>query len=431
MPRTFFRTITKEILYGNGWECWGKDKRVKTFTVLSGKYVGTWSFHPNKVTYNLGFDIGHCTGKLQKLASYRHNLITEHRDQLAKRFKYLNYYYHSDNTLYIASELSNYPIHKIEEDIKIYPDRINILEQFLKIFRQIKNLNNRIKFATKFFQTWSIYQALPKCFKRVANWKDHITNINYINGAYQILPAGYNIKTIMPDHRLFSLSHRENIPKNVLNFLNRVTTKRHIIQTFISSSQKNSIFDLIEQKSINDLNNTLIYYYYIPREFFQFYDPKFQYFEQLILNKKWHKIISLHDEIVRIQRDYYDHYYNNAQEDYNSKKRKAANDFYANCPFKDTNSITYFRNKEQFDNEGKEMQHCVGTYFNMMKSYCGHFTYKNNPYTFEISTNTFKLLQLRGPGNLYPDEEVFNAFSIYLKNLKKETNARKQNFKFN
>lgn len=419
MPRTFFRTIAKEILYGNGWECWGKDKQVKTFTVLSGKYVGTWSFHPNKVTYGFDFDIGHSTGKLRKLASYRQNLITEHRNQLAKRFKYLSYYYRSSNTLYIASELSNYPIHKIEEDIKIYPDRINILEQFLKIFRGIRNLNNRIKFATKFFQTWSIHQALPKCFKRIANWKDYITNINYLNGEYQILPTGYNVELSI-SYQIFSFSYVQNISKNILNFLNRVTTKRHIIQTFISSTQKNSIFDLINQRCIYDLINTIIYYYNIPREFYQFYHPKFQYFEQLILNKKWHKIISLHNEIVTIQRDYFDH----AEANYSSKKRKAADDFYANCPFKDTDLITYFRNKEQFDNEGKEMQHCVSTYFNMMKSYCGHFTYNNNPYTFEISTDASRLLQLRGPGNLYPDQEVFNAFCIYLKNLKKETNAR-------
>lgn len=325
--------------FKNGWQM--KEGRGSyTMTILTGEYTGTWSIVRadgiTKVRYSA--DLATCVrakGKLVHLFKWRCDYI-EHR---STKYKHPNFDFVAPTRIwYIISQMAGIGWEMMQKHLEAEPRRVMDSHILMKTLGQLKSHKDRVKFAKKYVETWSVKKSLPKWAKRVPAPK----NLDYNLDEVPWYPTNW-----MEEPGLSSMLARWGRGYRI-----KVTVTREIIKAAIGHKSAEALHyrDMLEivHRMINDPEILQA----IPdgREILATWEKQ-----------RWVHLFNMDQRIQVAYREFLSRMITEGESKAEAKHREF------NHPLPP--GVRQLITKQDFIDEGKLMEHCVASYFGKTDSW--------------------------------------------------------------
>ena len=329
--------------------------------ILRGPYTGVYELYGNRVKYGT-YSVPHddkarMLGETQ-VAVIASGIQPPYPDDLVV--------WRAANVLYVLSEVGGVPLEKVVLDLRAVPKRIlsvitdDPIHGYL-VLKLPTQQRDRVLFSKAFLSTWSVEKALRACLPtiegrvplsvlgtdvakakallhRVPSWKQHVPKMSEMWEVQE--------KT----------SHESLLEHGLWRALRKAQTLR---KHGYSRSAIRDILTTLSKHEVDSLNDVL---WVIPKTLEPLAEtPEGRRIIDQAEKREWKKLLRQHDFIVELYR-------------VRGKKpitEAAALKFHAGArKFNLPAGVTPLTTREEFETEGREMEHCVAGYFWQRKSYC-------------------------------------------------------------
>jgi hypothetical protein len=344
-----------------GW--WFKDHRhqTTTVTVLGGEYCGCWIIRQQNGRKIFGYSTYMVptipsSGKWSKLYVYR-----------VKQIELLE---GDAPGLYILAEISGFGQDYLRQQLLKEPRRALGVVEATKALGSLSSHKERVQFAKRFLQTWSVKKSMPTWTKRIPWSMPDLLGIGmygkYLPSDWQLNKVGaFNLARVAKQIKLSHTRSRALISK-VLN-------SKHVLQHW-------HVVDILQQAHSLTLQREVVQTLR-GQEVLEAFD-----------SGQWIRLLNMGNRIMELSRALMRLQTTVSDTEAENKHRELG----IALP----EGVKQLVTKQDFLQEGESMQHCVAGYFQQTQAY--YFHVGNS--TLQVSREGSNL-QHRGPANANPTKE--------------------------
>ncbi len=423
-----FYAKVAQAAFNNGWKGIHKDPNVRSWTVLTGEYTGTWTFEQKldrldrmiRISYaaTIGNDIN--VSAKRRDGSKNKGVVKATHIRFMLREKMWGKYpqlsettsqWHRVDSTWISCrtpvdrgdsmramlEQANVSL----EEWATHSYALDSLRQAAKIWKKFSSHKDRVAYSRKFFSCHSPYAALPSWVKRVAKWKKVVNKVSRLD-SIRYMPKHWNQNYCLESqwgHRQYTddLPRREQIEFAVAEFMNN-KTRWTLTRKILAGRCSFEVWNWAETNRDNiegALGRRIRHY---------------------LENENFSGLMRHHDELARIEeaRMY------QLEDDRSKKQMFIANKWREECPWQDSGKTYSFvvevlRTVEEIRKEGDRQNHCVGTYAYMTNCYLLSLLHEDGTRTTAQIAPDGKILQHQGVRNSTPSQVAHANLSKYLR----------------